>query len=120
MQDQRNDVAAPVENSWDAPPGVPVGDYREFAVLDTGRIVADGPTAVSAAEALLYMCRVAEPIGFHLGSGALEAVEIFGRGAAYATVTTDTAGTLTLNGAVAPTGSSTEDLRAWLEARRLP
>lgn len=92
-------------------------DRWGFAVRETGRIVGDCDIAVSVGESMLYIGRVADAIGYQLGAGTLETIEVFGRASAYTAVGTDADGSLILRGCVAPAGSSPEDLRAWHEAR---
>jgi hypothetical protein len=92
-------------------------DRWGFAVRETGRIVGDCDIAVSVGESMLYIGRVADAIGYQLGAGALETIEVFGRANAYTAVGTDADGSLILRGCVAPSGSSPEELRAWHEAR---
>ena len=98
-------------------PGVSEMNPRTFAVLEDGRVVADGELALTTAEALLYVARVTDALGFTLGAGTLEAVEVFGASSAYAAVEARTDGSLTLKGCVERYGFSPEELRAWLDAR---
>jgi hypothetical protein len=92
-------------------------DVRGFALLETGGVVGDDGIAVNTGEALLYISRVADAIGYQLGAGPLEEIEVFGRSSAYAAVDFDPDGSVTLSGCVAPSGAPTEDLRAWLQGR---
>jgi hypothetical protein len=114
----------PGESEPESAPAVPIRsagaghvDHRGFAVLDTGRIVADSDLAVNTAESLLYIARIADAVGYQLGAGGLDAVEVFGRASAYAAIDTQADGSLTLRGGVAPSRSSPEELRVWLESR---
>jgi hypothetical protein len=72
---------------------------------------------VNTAESLLYIARIADAVGYRLGAGNLDAVEVFGRASAYAAIDTERDGSLILNGGVAPSGSSPDELKAWLESR---
>jgi hypothetical protein len=83
----------------------------------TGGATGDDGIAVNTGEALLYVARVADAIGYNLGSGPLEEIEVFGRSSAYAVVGADSEGSVTLAGGVAPAGAPTEDIRAWLRTR---
>jgi hypothetical protein len=89
-------------------------DPRAFTVLDTGQVVADGTVAAGTAEALLYVARIADAVGYHLGAGDLERLEVFGRSSAIARVDHAPDGSPTLTGCAAPAGSSSEELEAWL------
>ncbi len=117
MQDVNGDAAGPAEDEPWAPAPV---DRFAFAVLDTGRIVADGETATNTAESMLYIARIADAIGYRLGAGTLEAIEVFGRASAYAALDTAANGALTLRGRVAPSGSSPEELKASVQTSGRP
>lgn len=107
-----------LESAWpEAVATAPEMNPRTFAVLEDGRVAGDGDLAVNTAEALLYVARVTDAIGYKLGAGRLEAVEVFGAGSAYAAVDARADGSLTLRGCVEKLGFAPEDLRAWLEAR---
>jgi hypothetical protein len=94
--------------------------FESFAVLEGGRVVADGELAEVAAEALLYVARIADAIGYQLGSGSLEWLEVFGRSSALATVDAGADGALTVRGCVTDSGSLPEQARVWLESRSSP
>jgi hypothetical protein len=92
-------------------------DVRGFEVFASGRASGDSDIAVDTAEMFLYVARVADTVGYKLGAGQLEALEVFGRSSAYAVIDTDAEGALSLVGCVAPAHPSTEELRSWVTAR---
>lgn len=106
------------ERAWpEAAAGASEMNPRTFAVLEDGRVVADGELALTTAEAMLYVARVTDAVGYRLGAGTLETVEVFGSSSAYAAVDARADGSLTLKGCVERSGFSPEELRVWLEAR---
>jgi hypothetical protein len=94
--------------------------FQSFAVMGTGRASADGELAEGVAEAMIYITRIADTIGYNLGAGTLESVEFFGQGSAHATVTAGMEGQQNLRGIVAESGSLPEEARVWLESRSTP
>jgi hypothetical protein len=108
------------ETGDDANPPLPpqrpsVAGLRVFAVREAGHVVADSELSSAVGDAVLYAARLADSVGYHLGAGELQAIEIFGRGCAYARVTTPSDGSLQLEGCGVGYGGTTEELRAWLE-----
>ncbi len=99
-----------------APPAI--GVAHSFSVSGDARIQADTDNAHEAAESILYIARLAEAVGHGLGAGALTAVEVTGRAAAYAAIETDASGRTTVQGLLDIAGSPTEDLRAAVTAAR--
>ena len=94
--------------------------YQAFAVMEAGRIVADGELGERVAESLLYIARIADTVGYNLGAGALQSLEVFGRANASATVGSTVDGSLSVRGCVAPSGPLPDEARVWLESRSSP
>jgi hypothetical protein len=88
--------------------------------MEAGRVVADGELAEGVAETLLYIARIADTVGYNLGAGALESLEVFGRGNAFATVSSSVDGSLAVRGCVCPSGPLPDEARVWLESRSSP
>lgn len=100
-----------------APAPSPDPQRRAFAVLDTGHVVGDDDEAIETAEALLYIARIADTVGYHLGAGPLAEVEMFGGISVHATLDPRPDGSVALEGCIGPSTATAEDLKAWLAAR---
>jgi hypothetical protein len=95
-------------------------DHKVFDLHETGQIHGDGAKARHTAEAMLYIARVSEAMGLHMGAGTLESIELFGAESAYTVVTTEADGSLSVAGCLSLEGAPPEQLREWHRTRSKP